>query len=75
MDRITPEDVDRMLRQWLRRRSDLGLWNAVAAKILEPQNPFGQGERKGRRPQRWFVLLLVSSFAAVIAFVYFNLWN
>ena len=73
MDRITPEDVDRMLRQWLRRRSDLGLWNAVAAKMLEPQNPFGHGER--RRPQRWFVLLLVSSFAAVIAFVYFNLWN
>ena len=62
-----------MLGQCLRRRSDLGLWNAVAAQILEPQNPFGQGER--RTPQRWFVLLLVSLFAAVIAFVYFNFWN
>ena len=62
-----------MLRQCLRRRSDLGVWNAVAAKILEPKNPFGDGGR--RRPQRWFVLLLVSSFAAVVAFVYFNLWN
>lgn len=62
-----------MLRQCLRRRSDLGLWNAVAEKMLEPQNPFGHGER--RRPQRWFVLLLLSLSAAVIAFVYFNLWN
>jgi len=73
MDRITPKDVNRMLRQCLRRRSELGLWNALAAKILEPQNPFGRGER--RTPQRWFVLLLVSLFAAVIAFVYFNFWN
>jgi hypothetical protein len=73
MDRITPKEVHRMLRQSLRRRSDLGLWNAVAAQILEPQNPFGHGER--RTPQRWFVLLLVSLFAAVIAFVYFNFGN
>ena len=73
MDRITPQDVDRMLRQCLRRRSDLGFWNAVAAKILEPQNPFGHGDR--RRPQPWFVLSLVSLFAAVISFVYFNFWN
>jgi len=64
-----------MLRQCLCRRSDLGLWNLVAAKILEPNNPFGQGQRERRIPQRWFVLLLVSSFAAVVAFVYFNLWN
>lgn len=62
-----------MLRQCLRRRSDLGLWNAVAAKILEPQNPFG--DRARTRPQRWFVLLLVSLSVAVIAFVYFNFWN
>jgi hypothetical protein len=75
MDGIKPKDVDRMLRQSLRRRSDLGLWNLVAAKILEPNNPFGQGQRERRIPQRWFVLLLVSSFAAVVAFVYFNFWN
>jgi hypothetical protein len=73
MDRITPKEVNRTLRQCLRRRSDLGVWNALAAKILEPQNPFGRGER--RTPHRWFVLLLVSLFAAVIAFVYFNFWN
>lgn len=62
-----------MLRECLRRRSDLGFWKAVAVKILEPQNPFGHGER--RRPQRWLVLLLVGSFAAAIAFAYFNFWN
>lgn len=62
-----------MLRQCLLRRSDLGLWNALAAKILEPQNPFGREER--RTLQRWLVLLLVSLFAAIIAFAYFNLWN
>jgi len=73
MERITPKDVDRMLRRCLSRRSDLGVWNALAAKILEPKNPFVDGGR--RTPQRWFVLLLVSSFAAVVAFVYFNLWN
>lgn len=73
MEGITPKEINRMLRQCLRRRSDLGLWNSVAAKILEPQNPFGHGKR--RRPQRWFVLVLVSLFAAVIAFVYFNFWN
>jgi hypothetical protein len=75
MDGIKPQDVARMLRQCLCRRSDLGLWNLVAAKILEPNNPFGQGQRERRIPQRWFVLLLVSSFAAVVAFVYFNFWN
>ena len=73
MDGIKPKDVDRMLRQCLRRRSDLGLWNLVAAKILEPQNPFAHEER--RTPQCWLVLLVVSLFASVIAFVYFNLWN
>ena len=73
MDTITPKNVEQMLRQCLRRRSDLGLWNAVAAKILEPQNPFGHGEK--RTPERWFLLLLVSLFAAIMAFVYFNFWN
>jgi hypothetical protein len=73
MERITPGDVDRLLRQHLRRRSDMGLWNALTAMIFEPKNPFGHKER--RIPQRWFVLLLVSLFAAVVAFVYFDFWN
>jgi len=62
-----------MLRRCLSRRSDLGVWNALAAKILEPKNPFVDGGR--RTPQRWFVLLVVSLFASIIGFVYFNFWN
>lgn len=73
MGRITPEEVDRMLRQHLRRRSDLGLWNALTAMFFKPNNPFATQFR--RRPQRWFVLLAVSSVTAVAAFVYFNFLN
>jgi hypothetical protein len=73
MERIQPIQVDRMLRQHLGRRSDLGLWNALAAGIFEPQNPFDTQSR--RRPEQWFVLFVVSSVAALSAFVYFNLWN
>jgi len=73
MERIEPIQVRRMLRQNLGRRSDLGLWNALAARIFEPQNPFETQSR--RRPQRLFVILVVSSVAALSAFVYFNFWN
>jgi hypothetical protein len=73
MERIEPIQVHRMLRQNLGRRSDLGLWNALVARIFEPQNPFEAHSR--RRPQRWFVLFVVSSVSALSAFVYFNFWN
>jgi hypothetical protein len=73
MERITPGEVDRILREHLRPRSDLGLWNGLAARIFEPQNPFETRSR--RKPQRWFALLVISAFSAVAAFVYFNLWN
>ena len=73
MERITPGEVDRLLRQHLRYRSDLGVWNAFAQKIFEPRNPFETGAR--RRPARWFVLFVLSSAAALCAFVYFNLWT
>jgi hypothetical protein len=62
-----------MLREHLDRRSDLGLWNALAARICEPQSPFEPQAR--RRPERWFLLLVVGSIAALSTFVYFNLWN
>jgi hypothetical protein len=73
VERITPKEVDCMLRQQLRHRSDLGLWNALAARIIEPQNPFEIRSR--RKPQRWCVLFVMSAFSAVAAFIYFNLWN
>ena len=62
-----------MLRQNLRRRSDLGFSNAVTAIILEPRNPFEPKAR--RKPQRWVLLALLSWLAAISAFVYFNFTN
>ena len=73
MGRITPGEVDRLLRQYLRRRSDMGLWNALTAMICEPHNPFSTEPR--RKPQRWFVLFVVSLAGAVAAFGYFNFLN
>lgn len=73
MNRITPKEVDRMLRHYLRDRSDLGFWNALAVQAFEPQNPFDSPSR--RKPRRWFVLFVVSSTAAVATFVYFTFVN
>jgi hypothetical protein len=73
MERITPGDVDRLLRQHFRRRSDMGLWNALTAMIFEPHNPFSTEPR--RKPHRWFVLFVVSLAAAFATFACFNLLN
>jgi hypothetical protein len=70
MKQITPKEVDHMLRQHFRSRSDLGFWKVVEAKVLEPQNPFGPRTR--RKPQRWFVVLLIASLSVIAAFVHFN---
>jgi hypothetical protein len=73
MERITPGEVDRLLRQQFRRRSDMGLWNALRAMIFEPHNPFSTEPR--RKPHRWFVPFVLSLIAAVAAFGYFNFFN
>ena len=73
MERITPGEVDRLLRQHLRLRSDLGLWNTLTAMIFEPRNPFSTEPR--RKLHRWFVLFVLSLVAAVAAFGYFNFLN
>ena len=73
MERITPVEVDRLLRQHLRRRSDMGLSNALTAMIFEPHNPFSIEPR--RKPHRWFVLFVSSLVAVVAAFGYFNFLN
>jgi hypothetical protein len=73
VEETTPKEVDRLLRQYLRHRSDLGLWNALTGRIFEPLNPFQTRFR--RKPQRWFALFVVSSAAAVAALVYFNFVN
>ena len=73
MTEVTPKDVHSMLRHYLRSRSDLGLRNAVAARICESRNPFER--QRVRKPQRWFVLLVITSLIAIGAFAYFNFWK
>jgi hypothetical protein len=73
MERITPEELDRLLRQHVHRRSDMGLWNGLTAMTFEPHNPFSSEPR--RKPRRWFVLFVLSLIAAVAAFGYFNFLN
>jgi hypothetical protein len=67
------KDVHRMLEEYLHNRSDLGVWNAVANRIMVPSNPF-ESKSMGR-PQPWFVLFAGSFMAAAIAFLYFNFWS
>lgn len=59
-----------MLRRYFGRRSDLGVWRFVGTKILQPQNPFEPPSP--RKPQRWFVLLLIIALAFTGALLYFN---
>jgi hypothetical protein len=73
MTEVTAKDVHTMLRRYLRNRSDLGFRKAVAAQIFEPRNPFEP--QSIQKPQRWFVLLVVTSLMTIGAFVYFNVWN
>jgi len=65
--------MDRLLRQHLRLRSDLGLWNALAAMIFESHNAFSTEPR--RKPHRCFVLFVVNLVAALAALAYFNFLN
>jgi hypothetical protein len=73
MEKMTADEADTLLRQYFRRRSDLGLWKAIQAKFLQPQSPFES--RSVRMPQRWFVLFLIVSTVLMAAFIYFNLWS
>ena len=73
MGQTTRKEVHEILRQNLRRRSDLGFSKAITAIIFEPQNPFEPSLR--RKPQRWFMFVLASSLAAISVFVYFNFCN
>ena len=73
METMTSKDVTQLLRRYLRSRSDLGHWNAVKARVLEPQNPFEA--RVVRKPQQWFVLFVIIASALAGAFLFFNFSN
>ena len=73
MERITAKEANLMLQEHLQTRSDLGLWKAIGAIVLQPQSPFGPGP--ARKPQQWFVLQSIVTLALIGAFVYFNVSN
>jgi hypothetical protein len=69
----TVNPVYDMLRQYARKRPDIGAGKAMLDGVLEPASPF---DSKGARsPKRWFVLLSLLAAFMFACFVYFNrLW-
>jgi len=73
MQATSQKDVRRELRGYLRSRADLGICSAVRAKILMPQNPFEA--LSFRKPQQWFVFLLIIASALAGVIIFFNFSN
>ena len=61
------------LARYLHERPDLGISKAIAARVLEPRNPFESESLP--RLKRWSVLLLLVASASTLAFAYFNFWH
>jgi hypothetical protein len=61
------------LARYLHERPDLGIRKAIAARVLEPRNPFESESLP--RLQRSFVLLLLVASVSALAFAYFNFWH
>ena len=53
-DALAVKQVHDALRNYLRKRPDIGAVKAVLDRVLESRNPFA--EKAARAPQRWFVL-------------------
>ena len=71
-DALMVEQVYDVLRQYARKRPDIGV-GALLDVVLEPASPF---ESKGARsPKRWFVLWSLMAILMFACFAYFNrLW-
>ena len=72
-DPFTVEHVHDVLRQYSRKRPDIGMGKALLDTVLEPGSPFDS--KSHRQPKRWFVLSSLLAFLLFACFVYFNkLW-
>jgi len=69
-DPFTAEHVHGVLRQYARKRPDIGAGKALLDAVLEPGSPFGS--KSLRTPRRWFVLFSILAFLVFASFVYFN---
>ena len=69
-DPFTVEHVHDVLRQYARKRPDLGTGRALLDAALEPGSPFDS--KAVRTPKRWFVLSSLLVFLVFVCFGYFN---
>ena len=69
---VTQKEMHERAVLAFRKRSDVGLRQAVKNIILKPGNPFQRQEK--RRPARGFVLFLLIAAIMISCFVYFNFY-
>ncbi len=70
MENLTVKLVDKALRQYERKRPDMGAANAIFDWLAEPASPFDP--KSARPPKRWAVLFFLLVVLAVGVFIYFN---
>ena len=67
------EQVYDLLRQYERKRPDIGVGKALLDVVLEPASRFES--KNARSPKRWFVLWSLMAIVMFACFAYFNrLW-
>ena len=72
-DPFTVENVHDVLRQYWRKRPDIGTGKALLDGVLEPGSPVNS--KSLRPPKRWFVLSSLLVLLVFACFIYFNkLW-
>ena len=69
---VTQTEMHERSMSAFRKRSDVGMRQAVKNIMLEPANPFQREEK--RRPARGFVLFLLIAGIMIGCFVYFNFY-
>jgi hypothetical protein len=69
MQRTTKPVYD-ALCQYMRNRSDIGVFKAMLNGVLEARHPFDR--KAARPPKRWFVLFSLLAALALGCFIYFG---
>ena len=70
LKRITPDETQAWLKDYFRRRPDIGLGKAVMNLALNPRKPLEPEKR--RLPRRGFLFGAGMLLSAVAWFFYFN---
>jgi hypothetical protein len=68
--RITPNESHLWLKDYFRRRPDIGFWKAVLNIVLYPQSPFEPETQRSPRPGFLFAAGLLGF--AIVWFGFFN---